>query len=144
MKTMPIRLWLAPCCAATLICTSAISQADGDGSSSSTVVPLVSQALEAMPDSNGMEALLVEVTLPPGGADPVHRHDAAVFVYVLEGSAVMQVEGGEETVLQAGDTWQERPSDIHVVGRNASDDEPVRFLAFFVKKKGVPPVLPVE
>ena len=138
------RLLRASCCAAALVCAPAISQADGETSGTSTVVPLVSQALEAMPDSGGMEALLLDVTLPPGGADPVHRHDATVFVYVLEGSAVMQVEGGEEVVLNPGDTWQERPGDIHVVGRNASDSEPVRFLAFFVKQEGVPPVLPVE
>ena len=135
---------LHACCCAALICASTASRADGEASGTSTVVPLMSQALEAMPDSNGTEALLLEVTLPPGGADPVHRHDAAVFVYVLEGSAVMQVEGGEEVVLNPGDTWQERPGDIHVVGRNASDSEPVRFLAFFVKQEGVPPVLPVE
>jgi len=144
MMTTSNPLFRAYVSAAALICAPAILQADGEVSGTSTVVPLVSQTLEAMPDWNGTEALLVDVTLPPGGADPVHRHDAVVFVYVLEGSAVMQVEGGEEVVLNPGDTWQERPGDIHVVGRNASDSEPVRFLAFFVKQEGVPPVLPVE
>ena len=138
------RLFRASCCAVALI-TPALSPAHDDPSeTTAAVVPLVSQALETMSDPNGKEALLIEVTLPPGHADPVHRHDATVFVYVLEGSAVMQVEGGEEVVLNPGDTWQERPDDIHVVGRNASDSEPVRFLAFFVKQEGVPPVLPVE
>ena len=142
--TTSITTLRAACCAAALVCAPAVSQADGGPAGDSTVVALLSQALGETMGLDGTEALLVEVALPPGGADPVHRHDAAVFVYVLEGSAVMQVEGGEEVVLNPGDTWQERPGDIHVVGRNASESEPVRFLAFFVKREGVPPVLPVE
>ncbi len=139
VNTFP--LLRASCCAAALICAPMTVHADTAEPKTSTVVPLLSQALEDMQER---EALLIEVTLPPGGADPVHRHDAEVFVYVLEGSAVMQVEGDEEVVLNPGDTFQERPDDIHLVGRNASDSEPVRFLAFFVKKQSVPPVLPVE
>jgi quercetin dioxygenase-like cupin family protein len=92
----------------------------------------------------GKEAMLLQVDLPPGSADPVHRHDALVYVYVLEGSVVMQLRGKPEVTLKAGDIFYEVPGDIHVVGRNASQSEPARFLAFFVKKQGVMPVMPAE
>jgi quercetin dioxygenase-like cupin family protein len=84
------------------------------------------------------------VEYPPGGSDPVHRHNASVFVYVLEGSVVMQVKGGQEVTLNKGQTFFESPEDIHVAGRNASQTEPAKFLAFFVKDKGAPPVFPAK
>ena len=80
-------------------------------------------------DIAGKEALMITVEYPPGGADPVHRHDAHAFVYVLEGSIVMGVEGGAEVTLGPGQTFYEGPSDLHTVGRNASDTEPAKFLA---------------
>ena len=78
------------------------------------------------------------VDYPPGGADPVHRHDAHAFVYVLEGSIVMQVEGGKEVTLTPGQTFYEGPDDVHTVGRNASLTEPARFLAVLFLKQGAP------
>ena len=84
------------------------------------------------------------MTYAPGAADPIHRHNALVYVYVLEGSVVMQVRGGPEVTLKAGQTFMEKPSDIHVVGRNASKTKPAKFLAYFVKDKGAPPVVPAE
>src|SRR6266513_2766139 len=45
-------------------------------------------------DIPGKEGLVLTVTYPPGGADEIHRHDAHAFVYVLEGSIVMQLRGG--------------------------------------------------
>jgi quercetin dioxygenase-like cupin family protein len=67
-----------------------------------------------------------------------------VFVYVLEGSVVMQARGGKEVTLNKGDTFFESPEDIHVVGRNASQTEPAKFLALFVKDKGAPVVFPAR
>ncbi|GAB1832915.1 hypothetical protein MyNCGM70_58170 [Achromobacter xylosoxidans] len=84
------------------------------------------------------------VDYPPGGADPVHRHDAHAFVYVLEGSIVMQVKGGREVTLTAGQTFYEGPDDIHTVGRNASQTRPARFLVVLIKKQGAPALTPVE
>lgn len=86
---------------------------------------------------------MIEVTFAPGAADPVHRHDAHGFIYVLEGSIVMQVEGGEEVTLTAGQTFYEGPSDLHIVGRNASNTVPAKFLAVLVKDEGAP-VLTVQ
>jgi quercetin dioxygenase-like cupin family protein len=105
------------------------------------VTPLTSKDLEGLP---GKEGSLFLVEYPPGGSDPVHRHNASVFVYVLEGSVVMQARGGQEVTLTKGQTFFESPEDIHVVGRNASQKEPAKFLAFFVKDKGAPIVLPAN
>lgn len=108
---------------------------------SSKVKPLMSQPLADLP---GKEGLMLEVTLPPGGADDVHRHDAHVFVYMLEGSAVMQVKGGPSVTLRPGQTFYESPADIHVVGKNASSKKPAKFLVVFVKNVGAAPVIPVK
>ena len=103
------------------------------------VTPLMSKPLADIP---GKEALLLAVDFGPGGADPVHRHDAHGFVYVLEGSVVMQVRGGPETTLTEGQTFYEGPKDVHVVGRNASDTRPAKILAFLIKNEGTPAVIP--
>lgn len=95
-----------------------------------------------LPDIPGKEVVLLSVEFGPGGADPVHRHDAHGLVYVVEGSVVMQVRGGEEVTLTPGQTFYEGPTDIHVVGRNASNTAPARILAFLLKDQGVPAFLP--
>jgi len=87
---------------------------------------------------------MLAVTYPPGGVDPLHRHDAHAFVYVLEGSIVMGVKGGKDVTLLPGQTFYEGPNDIHTVGRNASATKPARFVVLLVKNKGVPPLLPVN
>jgi quercetin dioxygenase-like cupin family protein len=106
------------------------------------VTPLITQELVGMAD--GKEGTLTLVEYPPGGVDTAHRHNAYAFVYVLEGSVVMQVKGGKEMTLGPGQTFSETPGDIHSVARNASATEPARFLAFFVKEKGAPVLMPVE
>jgi quercetin dioxygenase-like cupin family protein len=105
------------------------------------VTTLMSRELTDIP---GREALMLMVEYAPGGSDPVHRHNAHGMIYVLKGTVVMQVKGGKEVTLEAGQTFYEGPDDVHVVGRNASNTEPAAFLVVFVKDKGVPPVLPVE
>lgn len=99
------------------------------------VTPVMSKDL---PDFPGKEALMIIVDYPPGAVDPVHRHDADGFIYVLEGSIVMQVKGGPETVLKPGDSFYEGPDDIHTVGRNASKTEPAKFLVVLLKNKNAP------
>ncbi len=105
-----------------------------------TVTPLMSKDLTELP---GKEVSMITVEYHPGGTDPIHRHDAHAFVYVLEGSIVMQVKGGKEVTLTAGQTFYEGPADIHVVGRNASSTKPAKFVVFFIKKKGAPVLVPV-
>ena len=103
------------------------------------VTPVFSKDLADLP---GKEGLMLMVEYPPGSTDPIHRHNANAFVYVLEGSIVMQVRGGKEVTLTAGQTFYEGPSDVHVVGRNASQTKPAKFVVFLVKDKGAPAVVP--
>ncbi len=105
------------------------------------VSPLLSRDLVGI---LGKEGAMFLVEYPPGAGDPVHRHFANVFVYVLEGSIVMQVEGGPPVTLHPGQTFYEGPNDVHLVGHNASTTEPAKFLAFFVKQKGAPIMVPVQ
>jgi quercetin dioxygenase-like cupin family protein len=104
------------------------------------VTPLMSKDL---PDFPGKEGLMITVVYPPGASDPAHRHNADAFVYVLEGSVVMQVKGGKEVTLTPGQTFYEGPGDIHVVGRNASNTKPAKFVVFLLKKKDAPVLIPV-
>jgi quercetin dioxygenase-like cupin family protein len=92
----------------------------------------------------GKESLMLIVEYPPGSSDPIHRHYAHAFVYVLEGSIVMQVRGGKETTLTSGQTFYEGPDDVHVIGRNASKTKPAKFVVFLVKDKGAPVLVPVK
>jgi quercetin dioxygenase-like cupin family protein len=105
------------------------------------VTPVMSKDLKDFP---GKEGMMITVEYPPGGKDPVHRHNAHAFVYVLEGSVVMQLKGGKEVTLKPGDSFYEGPSDIHVVGRNASTTEPAKFVVVLLKDKGAPALIPVK
>lgn len=96
-----------------------------------------------LPEFPGKEALMIMVEYPPGAVDPIHRHNAHAFVYVLEGSIIMQVKGGKEMTLSPGQTFYEGPDDVHVVGRNASSTKPAKFVVFFIKNKGAPVLVPV-
>jgi len=106
-----------------------------------SVTSLMSKELTDFP---GKEGLMITVEYPPGWSDPVHRHNAHGFIYVLEGSVVMQVKGGKETTLTPGQTFYEGPDDIHVVGRNASSTKPAKLLVLLVKDKGAPVFVPVK
>jgi quercetin dioxygenase-like cupin family protein len=105
-----------------------------------TVTPLMTKDL---PEFSG-EVLMITVEYAPNGTDPIHRHDAHAFIYVLEGSIVMQVKGGKEVTLTPGQTFYEGPNDVHIVGRNASSTKPAKFVVFFIKDKGAPVLTPVK
>ena len=105
------------------------------------VTDLFSKDLTNFP---GKEGLMITVEYPPGSSDPIHRHNAHAFVYVLEGTIIMQVRGGQEVTLTPGQTFYEGPDDIHVVGRNASKTKPAKFVVFLVKDKGAPVFVPAK
>ena len=105
------------------------------------VTQLLSKDLTNLP---GKEGLMITVDYPPGSSDPIHRHNAHAFVYVLEGSIVMQVRGGKQVTLTPGQTFYEGPDDVHIVGRNASQTKPAKFLVFLVKDKGAPVLVPAK
>jgi quercetin dioxygenase-like cupin family protein len=100
-----------------------------------TITPLITKDLAGV---SGKEILMYTVDFPPGYSTPVHRHNAQVFLYVLEGSIVTQVKGGKEITLTPGQSYYENPNDIHTVSRNASNTKPAKFLVFLIKEKGAP------
>ena len=118
-----------------LVCLMSVAM----DSKEAKVTDLFSKELTDFP---GKEGLMITVEYPPGSIDPIHRHNAHAFVYVLEGSIVMQVRGGKEVTLTPGQTFYEGPNDVHVVGRNASQTKPAKFVVFLVKEKGAPVFLP--
>lgn len=133
---------------ALLVCAP-IATAFGVGSAmAATTEPLEAKVTELMskdlPECPGKEGLMITVDYPPGSTDPIHRHNAHGFIYVLEGSIVMQVKGGKEVTLTPGQTFYEGPEDVHVVGRNASDTKPAKFVVVFVKDKGAPVLVPTK
>ena len=105
------------------------------------VTPVMTKELADLP---GKEALMLLVEYPPGSKDAVHRHNAHAFVYVLEGTIVMQVKGGKQVTLTPGQTFYEGPDDVHIVGRNASTTKPARFVVLLLKKQGAPALVPAQ
>ena len=105
------------------------------------VTSLMSKDLTGNP---GKEVLMITVEHAPGGSNAIHRHNAQAFVYVLEGSVVMQLKAGQQVTLTPGQTFYEGPDDVHGVDRNASSTQPAKFLVVLIKNKGAPAVVPVE
>src|SRR5689334_19120198 len=97
-----------------------------------------------LPENPGREALMITVEHAPGGASAIHRHNAHAFVYVLEGSVIMQLKGGEQVTLTPGQAFYEGPDDVHLVDRNASTTKPAKFLVVLIKNKGAPALVPAE
>jgi len=123
------------------VCLMAVTMAAMTEHKDVKVTQLLSKDLTDIP---GKEGVMLTVEYPPGNSSPVHRHNAHAFIYVLEGSIVMQVRGGEQVTLTPGQTFYEGPEDVHVVGRNASQTKPAKFVVFFVKDKGAPVVVPAK
>jgi quercetin dioxygenase-like cupin family protein len=136
--TSQLRMLLTAAIAPLAICQAPMAFAQ-----QTKVTPLMAQPLPGFsgPEKEGALAI---VEYPPGTSSMAHRHNAHVFVYVLEGSVVMQVKGGQEVTLKAGDTFYENPGDIHVVSKNASATAPAKILTFFVKDKGAPATVPAN
>lgn len=105
------------------------------------VTTLMSKNLKGNPNK---EVVMITVEYPPGGSSPVHRHHAQAFVYMLEGSLVMQVKGGKEVTLTPGQTFYEGPDDVHVKDRNTSTTKPAKMLVTLIKDKGEPLLVPVK
>lgn len=124
----------------TLMAQDIVAQ-HADAAPEAKVTPLMSKDFTDLP---GKEGVMITVVYPPGASDPIHRHNAHAFVYVLEGSIVMQVRGGKQVTLSPGQTFYEGPNDVHIVGRNASQTKPAKFVVFLVKDKGAPILIPAK
>jgi quercetin dioxygenase-like cupin family protein len=135
----PMKSRLAFLCIAAF--ASAFSNVDAAELPTVKATPLLTKALEGI---EGKEGLMLTVELPPGAESPPHRHNANTFVYVLEGSVIMQVHGGEEKTLTVGQTFYESPSDVHTVSRNASKTSSAKILVLLVKPTGAPVTMPVK
>ena len=120
------------------------SPAPTHGAAHAPSAEVIALMTKALPDYPGKEAEMIMVTYPPGAVDPVHRHNAHAFVYVLEGSIVMGLNGGKEVTLTPGQTFYEGPNDIHTVGRNASLTKPAKFVVVLLKNENAPILTPVD
>jgi quercetin dioxygenase-like cupin family protein len=138
MTRVPLK---APLLTVMLLMTAAAGWSADEAPKAPTVTPLTTRDLAGVP---GKEVTMSTVEYLPGGASRPHRHDANVFVYVLEGSVIMQVEGQEPVTLTAGQTFYESPGDVHAQSANASQTKPAKFLVFMVKDKGAPATKPVS
>ncbi|HEM7811177.1 cupin domain-containing protein [Burkholderia multivorans] len=116
-----------------------VMAAGAQAAPSAIVARLMTKPLDDYP---GKEAEMISVEYPPGAVDPVHRHYAHAFVYVVEGSIVMQVKGGQSVTLKPGQTFYEAPGDLHTVGRNASLTQSAKFIVLLLKDKGAPVLVP--
>jgi quercetin dioxygenase-like cupin family protein len=133
MKKIILPIAIAACAVAAQFAPAAAPPADAK--------EIMSKPFTDIP---GKEGLVLAVTYPPGSADEIHRHNAHAFVYVLEGTIVMQLRDAKPVTLKAGETFYEGPNDVHIVGRNASDSKPAKFVVFLVKNQGVPAFIPAK
>ena len=62
-----------------------------------------------LPDFPGKEGMVELVEFAPGEVSQPHRHNADVFVYVLEGSVVTQLKGEAPRTVNAGGVFINRP-----------------------------------
>ncbi len=127
---------------ATIVVLASLSSATlaAENAPPAKATPLMTHDLEGIA---GKEMLVLMVEYPPGGVSQPHRHNASVFVYVLEGAVTMQVQGSAPVTLKPGDTFFEAPGDVHVTSANASSSAPAKFLVYMVKEKGAPATTPM-
>jgi quercetin dioxygenase-like cupin family protein len=126
---------------ATLALITCVIGSISSAARAAKVTELQSRPIAGMP---GKEGTMILVEYAPGDVDPIHRHEASVFLYVLEGVIEMQVKGGELVTLHPGQTYFEGQDDVHIVGRNASRTKPAKFIAVLVKNQGAPILMPVK
>jgi quercetin dioxygenase-like cupin family protein len=100
---------------------------------SASVVTLMTRNLDSAADK---EVVMLTVAYPGGAASLPHRHDAQVFVYVLEGQVLMQIKGSRALTLNPGDTFYEAPDEVHLVSANGSKSVPAKLLVVMIKDKG--------
>jgi len=111
------------------------------GSANAQIGKVTRLMTKDLPDVPGKEGMVEIVEFAPGEVSQPHRHNADLFVYVLEGSVITQVKGGNSETVHAGGVFYESPTDVHIVSRNASETQPAKLLVFYIKPKGAPPTV---
>lgn len=94
------------------------------------------KVLERLPMPGNQELMVVEVTYPPGGVAPLHRHPVAGAVYIVEGVAESAYGSDEPRQYRAGETLQDRADLPHTLFRNCDPERPLRFLTIYVLEPG--------
>ncbi len=135
-----IRIWAGMIAASTVVAVAAMafSHEENKGQAApaaggSAIAKIFEQML---PQGDFRQVNVITVSYGPGGASPKHRHDVAVFAYVLEGVVESQLQGQELKTYKQGEMWYEPPGTIHVISRNASQAKPARLLVFLVQEEG--------
>jgi quercetin dioxygenase-like cupin family protein len=115
------------CGLATFVVTPAVAQQ-----------PSVTRKILLRQDSAipGYEEVLVAVEIPVGGREGRHTHPGSVLIYVQEGTLTFDYEGKPTATYNPGDAFYVEPDKIHEGINNGKT--PVKVLATFVLRKGVP------
>lgn len=95
-------------------------------------------------DGGKLKLAVLELEYQPDGKTESHYHNGPVFVYVLQGAIVSQVEGQPEAVYSADQSFYEAPKGVHAVSRNASQTERARALVIFLNSGDEPLTVPIK
>lgn len=99
-----------------------------------TATTFTGQPIRFPQGDNQFTAVIAE--LAPGGQVGRHMHPVPLFVYMLEGTLSIEMEGHGTHTFNAGQGFAEVTNTWHN-GRNLTD-KPVRFLIIFSGQKGIP------
>jgi quercetin dioxygenase-like cupin family protein len=91
----------------------------------------------------GKEGVIYTADFAPGATAPRHTHPGQEFVYVLQGSLVIEPDGEAAQTVKAGETVTQPPNRVHGA-RNGSASEPAKVLVFLLLDKGKPLAIPVQ
>jgi len=113
------------------------------GKEPATFIPVLHQPLgDSALQGYSYQATIMEIE--PGFVDTVaHRHDADLFVYVLEGTIETQLGGNPPVSYQQGQMFYEKPTITHAFIKNQSATRKARLLLAFIIKQGRQGYIPV-
>jgi quercetin dioxygenase-like cupin family protein len=90
------------------------------------------------------ETIVQALEVAPGAVMPWHMHpDGHEITYVIEGSAVLELEGQPPRTARAGEGWHIQANVPHG-GRNGSTTEPLRLVIVRIKPKDKPATVPMK
>lgn len=129
---------LVPLLCLSLTACSAVAQAPAQPSASA--VPPIKRTLLQKVDLGDREQIMAIAEIAPGGAAGRHSHFGVETGYILEGEALMEIDGEAPRVVRAGDSFSVPAGKIHDAKTQGS--KPVKVLAVYVVEKGKPLAVP--